>query len=166
MQLLRDVKWVLYVSELTAFPYPEGKARVYRVGTDGQQTVVADGFTQLTDLEFDAQGNLYVLQYANESAWKGNLDGSLIQVAPDGTRTTLVSGNGLESATALTIGPDNAIYITNKGDRPGVGQVLRVENPEAVPEPSSFLGVLAIGSLGFGSLLLRRKQKQLANIPH
>lgn len=150
----------LYVSELTAFPYPEGEARVYRISADGQPTVVADGFTQITDLEFDAQGNLYVLQYANESAWKGNLDGSLMQVAPDGTRTTLVSGNGLESPTALTIGPDDAIYITNKGDRPGVGQVIRVENTKAVPEPSSFLGVLAIGTLGFVSLLLKRKREQ------
>jgi hypothetical protein len=116
----------LYVSEYTGFPFPVGKARVLRVTADGKTTVYAEGFTQISDLEFDRQGNLYVLQYANQPQWTGSVDGALIQVAPDGTRTTLVSGNGLESPTALTIGRDGAIYISNKGDRPKEGQVLRV----------------------------------------
>ena len=148
----------LYVSELTGFPIPVGAARIYRVGADGETTVVADGFTQLTDLAFDAQGNLYALQFANDPYWKGNLDGSVIQIAPDGTRTTLVSGNGLEAATALTVGPDGAIYVSNKGASAGVGQVLRIENTEAVPEPTSALGVLAFGALGVGSFLKRKRK--------
>ncbi len=86
-----------YVSQFTSFPFPEGEAKIYRVGSDGQPTVYADGFTQLADLAFDAEGNLYALQNANQSIWKGNLDGSLIEIAPDGTRTILLSGNGLES---------------------------------------------------------------------
>ncbi len=98
----------LYVSEYTGFPFPIGEARIFRVGSDGETTVYADGFTQLSDLAFDAHGNLYVLQFGNEPQWKGNSDGSLIQIAPDGTRTTLVSGKELESATALSVGPDGA----------------------------------------------------------
>ncbi len=113
-----------YVSQLTGFPFPEGEAKIYRVGADGQPTVYTDGFTQLTDLDFDTEGNLYALQYANQSLWKGNLDGSVIKIANDGTRTTILSGNGLESPTALTIGADGAIYVTNRGDRPGLGQVM------------------------------------------
>ncbi|MDZ8184946.1 MAG: ScyD/ScyE family protein [Nostoc sp. ChiSLP02] len=137
-----------YVSQFTGFPFPEGQAKIYRIGADGVPTIYADGFTQLTDLEFDTQGNLYALQYANQSAWKGNLDGSLIKIAADGTRTTILSGNGLESPSALTIGADGAIYITNRGDRPGEGQILKVENLQSIPEPSSALGVLAIAVLG------------------
>jgi hypothetical protein len=106
-----------YVGQFTGFPFTEGGAKIYRVDTDGT-TVYADGFTQLTDLEFDDAGNLYALQYANESAWKGNLDGSLIKIAADGTRTTILSGDGLESPSALTIGPDGAIYVTNRGESP------------------------------------------------
>jgi hypothetical protein len=151
----------LYVSEYTGLPFPVGEARIFRVEPDGETTVYADGFTQLVDLEFDAQGNLYALQYANEPEWTGNLDGSLIQIAPDGTRTTLVSGNGLESATALTVGPDGAVYVSNKGDRAGVGQVVRIEKTEAVPEPTSFLGVVAFGALGVTSIR-KRKRKQLS----
>ncbi|MEH2277097.1 MAG: ScyD/ScyE family protein [Nostoc sp.] len=145
-----------YVSQFTGFPFPEGGAKIYRVGADGKPTVFADGFTQLTDLEFDPEGNLYALQYANQSAWKGNFDGSVIKIATDGTRTTLLSGNGLESPSALTIGSDGAVYVTNRGDRPGLGQVLRIENTKSVPEPDSALGVLVIGALGVGLLHKKR----------
>ncbi|YAF94689.1 MAG: ScyD/ScyE family protein [Nodularia sp. CChRGM 3473] len=137
-----------YISEYTGFPFPEAGAKIYRVGDEGIPTIYAEGFTQLMDLEFDYAGNLYVLQYANESGWKGNQDGSLIKIAPDGTRTTILSGNGLESPTALTIGLDGTVYIANRGDRPGQGQILRIENIQSVPEPNSALGILTLGALG------------------
>jgi hypothetical protein len=137
-----------YVSVFTGFPFPEGGAKIYRVGADDRPTIYADGFTQLTNLTFDPQGNLYALQYADRSAWKGNFDGSVIKIAPNGTRTTVLSGNGLESPSSLTIGPDGAIYVTNRSDRPGQGQVLRIENPKSVPEPTSVLSILTLGILG------------------
>ncbi|MBH8554126.1 ScyD/ScyE family protein [Nostocaceae cyanobacterium CENA357] len=152
-----------YVSQFTGFPFPEGRAKIYRVGVDGQTTIYADNFTQLTDLEFDPAGNLYALQYANQSAWKGNLEGSLIKIATDGTRTTLLSGNGLESPSALTIGADGAIYVTNRGSSPGNGQVLRIENIKSVPEPNSTLGLLAIAALGIGCWQKNRANKMFAN---
>ncbi|MBW4453031.1 MAG: ScyD/ScyE family protein [Nostoc indistinguendum CM1-VF10] len=147
----------IYVSEYTGFPFPEGKARIFRVEGDGETTVYADGFTQLSDLAFDDESNLYALQYGNEPQWKGISDASLVQIAPDGTRTTLLSGNGLESATALTVGPDGDIYVSNKGDRPGQGQVLRIDTTKKVPEPTSILGVLValMSALGIGSLTKR-----------
>ncbi|MBE8968234.1 ScyD/ScyE family protein [Nostocales cyanobacterium LEGE 12452] len=150
-----------YISQFTGFPFPEGGAKIYRVGADGKSSVFADGFTQLTDLQFDPAGNLYALQYANQSAWKGNFDGSVIKIAPDGTRTTLLSGDGLESPSALTIGADGAVYVTNRGDRPGLGQVLRIENTKSIPEPNSALGVLAIGAFGVAWLHKKRNSKPL-----
>ncbi len=154
-----------YISQLTGFPFPEGEAKIYRVGSDGQPTVYSDGFTQLTDLDFDTEGNLYALQYANQSLWKGNLDGSVIKIAPDGTRTTILSGNGLESPTALTIGADGAIYVTNRGDRPGEGQVLKIENPKSVPESTSTFGFLALLSTVSLALLRNCKAKGLKGLP-
>lgn len=145
-----------YVSEFTGFPFPVGEARIFRVGSDGETTVYADGFTQLVDLEFDKDGNLYALQYANQPQWTGITDASLIQITPDGTRTTVVSGNGLESPTALTVGPDGAVYVANKGDRAGVGQVLRIDQTQAVPEPTSVLGILGFAALSIGSFLKRK----------
>ncbi len=145
-----------YVSQFTGFPFPEGGASIYRVDSEGKTSVFADGFTQLTDLEFDAEGNLYALQYANESAWKGDFDGSVIQIAADGTRTTLLSGEGLESPSSLAVSPDGEVYITNRSDRPGASQILKLNNSEPVPEPTSVLGVLAFGALGFKSWRKKR----------
>ncbi|MEA5622476.1 ScyD/ScyE family protein [Nostoc sp. UHCC 0251] len=150
-----------YVSQLTGFPFPEGEAKIYRVGADGQPTVYTDGFTQLTDLDFDTEGNLYALQYANQSLWKGNLDGSVIKIASDGTRTTILSGNGLESPTALTIGADGAIYVANRGDRPGQGQVIKIENSKSVPESTSTFSLLAFLGTVSVTLLHKGKAKRL-----
>nr|WP_199326175.1 ScyD/ScyE family protein [Nostoc parmelioides] len=146
-----------YISQFTGFPFPEAGAKIYRVDTDGTTTIYADGFTQLTDLEFDSAGNLYALQYANQSAWKGNFDGSLIKIATDGTRTTILSGNGLESPNALAIAPNGEIYITNRSDRPGQGQIIRVENSQSVPEPNPTLSLFLLGALGLG--WLRRSKR-------
>ncbi|MEC4814133.1 MAG: ScyD/ScyE family protein [Scytonema sp. PMC 1069.18] len=126
-----------YISTFTGFPFPEGQAKVYRLDSDGQLTVYADGFTQLIDLTFDEEGNLYVLQFANQSGWKGKFDGSLIKVSPDGTRTNLLSGHGLEAPSAMTIGSDGAFYILNRGGRPKQGQVIRIECSESVSQPVS-----------------------------
>jgi hypothetical protein len=146
--VVKGLDGAYYVSQFTGFPFPEGGAKIYRVDSEGKATVYADGFTQLTDLEFDTAGNLYALQYANQSAWKGNFDGSLIKIANDGTRKTILSGNGLESPNALTIGTDGAIYISNRSDRPGQGQIIRVENSQSVPEPNSALSILLLGAFG------------------
>lgn len=154
-----------YISQLTGFPFPEGKAKIYRIGSDREPTVYTDGFTQLTDLAFDPEGNLYALQYANQSLWKGNLDGSVIKIATDGTRTTILSGNGLESPTALTIGADGDIYVTNRGDRPGLGQVLKIENPKSVPESTSTLSLLALLGTASVTLLQNGKAKRLKGLP-
>ncbi|MBD2500169.1 ScyD/ScyE family protein [Anabaena azotica] len=149
-----------YVSQFTGFPFAEGEAKIFRVGTDGKTTVYADGFTHLTDLEFDSDGNLYALQYANQSAWKGNVNGSLIKITPDGKRKTILSGNGLESPNALTIGGDGAIYISNRSDRPGQGQIIRIDHPQSVPEPTAVAGIVAFSIFSVGSL---RHQKRNTN---
>lgn len=157
----------LYVGEYTGFPYPEGEARIFRIGDDDQPEVYADGFTHITDLTFDEKGNLLVLQFSDQAQWKGDIQdrpGSLIELAPDGTRTTLVAaGEGLVSADGITIGPDDQIYVTTRGVGPELGAVVRVDglnNVEPVPEPSAFLGVVALGALG-GASRLRRKMKQV-----
>lgn len=155
----------VYFGEYTGFPYPEANARIFTLNENGEPEVVADGFTAITDLAFDKEGNLLVLQFSNEAEWKGSLSelpGSLIQVAPDGTRTTLVAGGeGLESATGVTVGPDNQIYVVNNGVGPGAGEVVRIDQSEAVPEPSAMLGLLAFGAVGGGALLKRKQNKQV-----
>ncbi|MCC5647152.1 ScyD/ScyE family protein [Nostoc sp. CHAB 5824] len=154
-----------YVGEYTGFPYPEDQSRIFRIGEDGKPEVFLDGFTHITDLTFDEKGNLLVLQFSDKSQLNGditNLPGSLIEVAPDGTRTILVAaGEGLDSADGIDIGPDGKIYITNRGVGPENGQIVRVDGivAEKVPEPTSILGLLALASVGATGAFAKRKRQ-------
>jgi sugar lactone lactonase YvrE len=65
---------------------------------------------------------MYVLQYASFPFFGG--PGSVIRVAPGGTRTTVVTG--LVHPTAVRVGPDGALYVTNHGDQAAIGEVLRI----------------------------------------
>jgi len=160
-----------YVGELTGNPYLEGNARIYRIPPGGEPEVFAEGFTRISGLDFDAKGNLHVLEFASgaegsvptqeSGAFTGDLSdfaGTLTKVSPDGTRETLIDeGEGLIAPNGLTVGPDGAIYISNRSTVIGKGQVVRAT---AVPEPSSVIGTLAFGAFGLGSLW-KRKRKQL-----
>ncbi|RCJ21850.1 PEP-CTERM exosortase interaction domain-containing protein [Nostoc minutum NIES-26] len=162
----------LTVSEYTYFPYPEGEARIFKVGEDLSIQTIADGFTQLTGVAYDPEGNLYALQHINNSEWKeiqqggiitGDIGGSLIKIAPDGTRKTIWSGDGLEAASGITYGPDGNLYISNRARLAGTGQIIKIDpNATRVPEPSSAIGLIAAGAFGATSMLKRKRSKELA----
>ena len=120
----------LYVGELTGFPFPVGGANVYRVDAAGIDPVLhADGFTNIIDIAFAPNGDLYVLEFnaggmANiDPANPATLTGDLIRVTPDNQREVVVSG--LVTPTGLAIANDGAIYVVNMGTMAGAGQVLR-----------------------------------------
>jgi hypothetical protein len=122
-----------YIGELTGFPLIRGEAHVLRVGRNDDVVSCLGGFTQIMDLAFDPDGRLYVLEF----------QGSLIQVTPgrgvrpavpgdgslctryaEGTRTEVA--NGFTNPTSVAVGPDGALYVSNRGVLPGTGQVIRI----------------------------------------
>lgn len=160
----------LYVGEYTGFPYPLDAARIFRIGEDGEVNVFAEGFNYITDIQFDKDGNLYVLEFSDipeTESGKTDTRSSLVKVTPDGTRTTVVApGEGLLSADGIAFGPDGSLYVANRAIGPDVGEIVRVdlgETPAAqsVPEPSSLLSLLMFGIFG-GGMWWQRKQKQVA----
>ena len=56
-----------YVGELTGFPFPHGKARVYKVKPGHEPKVVASGFTNVIDIGFH-HGKLYAGNRARRAA--------------------------------------------------------------------------------------------------
>ncbi len=150
----------LYVGEFTGYPNPDNAARIFRIGPDNQPVVYADGFTQIIDIAFDKQGGLYVLELASKSLLSPDVipTGALIYVDPNGDRKTITS-NGLFFPTALALGSNGDIYISNQGYITGEGQVVRI----SVPEPTSPLSLLAFGVFITVSWLLR-KQKSRSSV--
>jgi hypothetical protein len=119
----------IYVGELTGFPFPVGAANVYRLvpGSSGVE-VYASGFTNIVDIAFGPQGELYVLEIAAQGLLIGP-PGRLVRVDPDGTRTNVLDV-GDEPALifpgGVTVDRHGTIYVTNFGIFPGGGQVLRI----------------------------------------
>lgn len=160
----------IYVGQLTGFPFPVGGARVYRILPGQEPEIYADGFTNILDIAFDRDGNLYVLEFATNGLLSGDSTGALIRVAPDGSRKTIAS-QGLTNPSGMTVGPDDMIYIANIARAAGSGQVIRINpnEPTAVSLNSLHAGALqkvAVGTLALltltlstGLLLLWRRQR-------
>jgi hypothetical protein len=118
------------VGELTGFPFPVDGARVYRVVPGQEPVIYADGFTTIIDLTFDKDGNMYVLEIAEQGLLQGRGPSALVQIAstPEMTRTEIITGSGvLTAATSLAISPQGGLYVTNSGVMSDTGEVLRVD---------------------------------------
>jgi hypothetical protein len=114
----------LYVGQLTGFPFPVGGSTVWRIGDSGP-VPFRTGFTNVVDITFGPDGSLYVVEIDSSSLrFPPEMIGSLIRVAPDGTRTT-VAGN-LFSPGGVALGADGTPYVTVCSVCPGGGQVLRL----------------------------------------
>jgi hypothetical protein len=134
-----------YVGELTGVPFATGAARIYRVVHGEEPEVFLEGFTTIIDLAFGPDGSLYVLQHSSAGPFFA-APGSLVRVAPDGTRTTILSE--LTRPTGLVIGrmghrhghgdvwdddgeedDDERLvfYISNRGTSAGIGEVIRFD---------------------------------------
>ena len=143
-----------YVAELTGFPFTAGAARIYRVSPTGIVEIAYDGFTMISDLAFGADGSLFVLEVDNNGLPTPGGSGALTRIAPDGTRQTIFT-QGLVLPTALAIGPDQALYVTNFSAAEGRGEVLRVA---LVPEPSSWAMLILGMGLAGGALRTARRR--------
>jgi hypothetical protein len=112
-----------YVGQLTGAPFGVGIANVFRVPPEGgDPEIYAEGFTNIIDIAFGADGSLYVLQIA--SPIPNFAGGALIRVAPDGTRTPI--NVPLFAPGGIAIANDGTIYVTNNSTSPGGGEVLRI----------------------------------------
>jgi hypothetical protein len=125
-----------YVGQLTGFPFVPGAAKVWRVVPGEEPTVYAEGFTNVIDLAFDADGNLFVLEITDGGLLNVNPEdpstfaGALYKVAPDGTvsEEEYISSQ-LVTPAGMAFGEDGDLYISNNGLMAGMGQILEVHWP-------------------------------------
>jgi hypothetical protein len=119
----------LFVGELTGQPFPVGAARVYVVPPGGGTAVpVAGGFTNIIDIATSPSGGGYVLEHDADGiipALGPGVAGRIVRVNGDGTQRVIPTP-GLVKPGGLAIGPDGALYITNRSIFAGTGEVLRI----------------------------------------
>lgn len=112
-----------YIGHLNGLPILAGSSSVWRMERGGTPQVHLSGFTWIVALAFDPSGNLYALQYSVGPLT--NSGGSLVRVAPDGTKQTMLSG--LQRPGGMVVDDEGRVYISmiegknNKAD----GEVRR-----------------------------------------
>lgn len=88
-----------------------------------------DPLTTILGVAFDSKGRLYVLQNRtgkNMGPTPGT--GRLVRIEANGTRPA--SRTGLFLPTAMTFGPNFALYVSNVGFGPptnGQGQIVKID---------------------------------------
>lgn len=128
-----------YMVNLSTFPI-SGNSNVYKINMQGKISVVASGFSMAQGIAFDQAGGIYVLEGTTNNPFPTPATGDVIRIDPSGVRTTVVSG--LNFPTAMVMGPDNKLYISNWGFGPplvGNGQILQVSitcQDQMVKKPS------------------------------
>jgi hypothetical protein len=117
-----------YIGNLFTFPIVDGSSSIYRVSPSGNISVWAKGFTTILGLEFDKKGRLYVLENTTGNPFPTPGTGTIIRLDKSGKRDTVATG--LFLPTAITIGPDRNLYVSNKGfgpPIPGFGEILQID---------------------------------------
>ena len=131
-----------YVGELTGFPAPVGTSRVWRIEPDARHarcgvspdcSVVAEGFTSIVDLAFDASGRLNVVEL-DEASWvalevTGNPIGGTINACELSPDTNLyddcqVVAAGLPAPVAITIDRTDQVHYLNNLQQPRGAEVV------------------------------------------
>ena len=116
----------LFFGNLAPFPIVPGSASVHKLTPSGNFKIWDAGFTTVVGVAFDYRDRLYVLELSDAAGNPTPGEGKLVRVSPSGEVEEILGG--LVVPTAMTIGPDGAIYISNFGAAPpGAGQILRVE---------------------------------------
>lgn len=121
-----------YVGNLTTVPYPVGAAKIMKINRDGQSlSTYATGFTTILGLTFDSTGNLYVLESSignGQPPFFAPMTGKIMRIANGDVNNVTEVTSGLNFPTAMTLGPDGNLYVSNNGfsSAPGTGQVVMV----------------------------------------
>jgi hypothetical protein len=122
-----------FLGNLGTFPVAPGTELVRKLTPSGNLTTWADGLTTVLGISFGSRDRMYVLESMTVPGFPGPAElgsGRVVEIDPDGSQTVVATG--LSFPTAITTGPNGALYVSNLGfggSVPGLGQILRITVP-------------------------------------
>ncbi len=116
-----------YFGNLNTFPIVPGSSKIFKVTPSGNIQERETGLTTVVGLVFDNQARMYALEMSTAPGDPTPGTGRIVRIQPSGQQEVLV--DTLFFPTGMTMGPDGALYVSNKGfgpPIPGFGEILKV----------------------------------------
>jgi hypothetical protein len=117
-----------FLGNLSTFPIAPGSASIQTLNGGGKFTSSIGGFTTIVGLAFDDLHRLYALELSTAPGFPAPGTGKVVRLKAGGGTEDIATG--LVVPTAMTFGPDGALYVSNFGATPpGTGQIVRITIP-------------------------------------
>jgi hypothetical protein len=119
-----------FSGSLGAFPVTPGSQSLFKVTPGGQIKTWATGLIMVLGLAAGPRDRLCALESMTAPGFPGPGEvgtGQVVRIDPSGTQAVIAAG--LSFPTAITLGPDGALYVSGPGcggPAPGLGQILRI----------------------------------------
>jgi len=114
-----------YIANLGLFPITPGSSSLYKLLPNQRLMKMFYGLTAVIGLAF-MDGKLYALETSTAADNPLRGSGKIVRVSDSGELTDVLTG--LSFPTAITAGPDGALYVSEfgYGDDPTAGRILQV----------------------------------------